>query len=272
MSSAVSPEMETLKSRLKVTWETGDYGRVARIIESTAEAFVDKLDIQPGSKVLDVACGSGNLAVNAANKEAEVTGVDIAENLLETARKRADEMGLDIQFDLGDAEAMPYADGEFDVVMTMFGAMFAPRPELVANELVRVCKPGGVIAMANWTPEGFIGRMFKVAGKYMPPPPFPSPVLWGVPETIAERFGDRVTDLQTTTRLADMKFDFPPAEVVEFFKTYYGPTTKAFEAIPEENREAYRADLEALWAGDNLAEGNRTEIKSEYLEVIAVRK
>ncbi len=272
MSTAVSPEMETLKTKLKTTWEAGDFSEVAKHIETVAEAFVERLNIQPGMKVLDVACGSGNLAIIAAQKGAEVTGVDIADNLIDAAKKRAEAAGLNIKFEVGDAEAMPYADGEFDLVMTMFGAMFAPRPEVAASELVRVCKPGGTIAMANWTPDGHAGQMFKLSGKYLPPPPMPAPVLWGVPEEVAKRFGDSVTDLKTTPRLADMIFEYGPAEVVEHFRQYFGPTVMAFKLIAPENHEAFRSDTEALWTQNNTATDGTTLVKSEYLEVIATKK
>lgn len=269
MSTAVSSEMETLKSKLKTTWEAGDFSEVAKHIETVAEQFVERLDIQPGMKVLDVACGSGNLAIIAAQKGAEVTGIDIADNLIDAAIKRAEAAGLDIKFEVGDAEAMPYEDNSFDVVMTMFGAMFAPRPEVAASELVRVCKPGGTIAMANWTPTGHAGQMFKLSSKYLPPPPMPPPVLWGVPETVAERFGSSVTDLKTTPRLADMIFEYGPAEVVEHFRQYFGPSVMAYKLIAPENHEAFRADTEALWALNNTATDGTTLVKSEYLEVIA---
>src|SRR5262245_7712049 len=206
MSSSPSSDMETLKTRLKATWEAGDFSEVAKHIESTAEAFIDRLDIKAGDKVLDVACGSGNLAIEAAKRGADVTGIDIADNLVEAAKKRADSAGLDIKFEQGDAEALPYPDNSFDVVVTMFGAMFAPRPDVTASELARVCKPGGRIAMANWTPTGFAGQMFKLAGKYVPPPDMPPPVLWGVPDNVHERLGDKVTELTTNTRIADMIF------------------------------------------------------------------
>ena len=271
MSTAPSPEMETMQSRLKTTWAAGDVAEIAKHIETAAEDFVGRLDIQPGMKVLDVACGSGNLAVVAARKGADVTGIDIADNLVESAKQRAEALSLDIRFEQGDAEDLPYDDNTFDVVMTMYGAMFAPRPDVTASELARVCKPGGKVAMANWTPSGFAGQMFKLATKYIPPPDMPSPVLWGVPENVQERFGDSLTDLEMTPRMAQFEYDFPPAEVVELFKTYFGPTVMAFKAIPAENHEAYRSDLEALWAEHNTAEGNETHVKSEYLEVIGTK-
>lgn len=272
MSTAPSPEMETLKSKLKTTWEAGDFSEVAKHIEKVAADFVDRLDIKPGMKVLDVACGSGNLAVNAAAKGADVTGIDIADNLVESAKKRAEALGLDIKFEQGDAEALPYEDNTFDFVMTMFGAMFAPRPEVTAAELVRVCKPGGIIAMANWTPEGHAGQMFKLSGKYLPPPNMPPPVLWGVPEEVQKRFGDSVSEIKTTKLLADMTFEYGPAEVVEHFRQYFGPTVMAFKAISPENHESFRSDTEALWQQNNIATDGTTNVKSEYLEVIAKKK
>lgn len=271
MSTAVSPEMETLKTKLKTTWEAGDFSEVAKHIESFAEHFIERLDIRPGMKVLDVACGSGNLAVLAAEKGAEVYGVDIADNLIEASKKRAEAAGLDIKFEVGDAEAMPYEDDTFDLVMTMFGAMFAPRPEVAAAELVRVCKPGGTVAMANWTPTGHSGEMFKLSGKFLPPPPMPAPVLWGVPEEVTKRFGDSVTDLKMTPQLAEFIFEYGPAEVVEHFRQYFGPTVMAFKAIAPENHAEFLADTEALWTKNNSATDGTTRVKSEYLEVIATK-
>jgi ubiquinone/menaquinone biosynthesis C-methylase UbiE len=223
-------------------------------------------------KVLDVACGSGNLAVLAAAKGADVTGVDIAENLIATAKKRAEEAGLSIQFDYGDAEAMTYEDNSFDLVMTMFGAMFAPRPEVAASELLRVCKPGGRVAMANWTPTGLAGQMFALSGKYLPPSPTPPPVLWGVPETVTERFGDGVSDLKLTKRMAEMNYDMPPSEVVQFFRKYFGPTVMTFKAVPEDRHEELTRDMEAIWAENNKSMDGGTLVYGEFLEVVATKR
>ena len=268
MSEQTSPDMQALKHRMKTTWEAGDFAEVAKHIEASAESFVDKLDVRPEMKVLDVACGSGNLAVVAAQKGADVTGLDLADNLVASAKRRAAAMGLQISFDQGDAEQLPYGDDSFDLVMTMFGAMFAPRPELVASELVRVCRPGGRVAMANWTPNGFAGQMFKLSGKYLPPPNMPPPVQWGVPEIVEQRFGGRLKDLRMTARQADMVFDVPPNEVVELFKTYFGPTVMAFKAISPDRHDEYRHDLEEIWAAHNIAPDGTTHVKGEYLEVI----
>ncbi|MBK9152712.1 MAG: class I SAM-dependent methyltransferase [Chloracidobacterium sp.] len=271
MNTAISPEMETLKTKLKTTWEAGDFAEIAKGIETTAEAFVERLNIEPGTKVLDVACGSGNLAIIAAKKGAEVTGIDIAENLIDAAKRRAAAEGLEIKFEQGDAEAMPYAEDSFDLVMTMFGAMFAPRPAVTASELVRVCKPGGRIAMANWTPTGFAGQMFKLSTKYLPPPDMPPPVLWGVPDEVRARFDGRVTDLQITPRMADMQFDFPPEDVVALFKKYFGPTVMAFKALDPSRHQELTDDMLSLWNENNISTDGKTHAKGEYLEVIATK-
>jgi SAM-dependent methyltransferase len=270
--NAKEPEMEVLKTRLKAMWMAGDFGQVAKHIEIVAEDFIARLALKPGVQLLDVACGSGNLAIPAARAGAIVTGVDIATNLLEQARARAESEGLMIQFDEGDAENLPYDDAAFDAVVSMFGAMFAPRPKLVAVELARVCRSGGRIAMANWTPEGFVGRMFKIGAKYAPPAPnMPAPIKWGEEETVRERLRDGFTDLQLTRRKCQLKSPFPSADVVEFFRTYFGPTQRAFEALDAGGQAALRSDLEQLWSEHNLATDNTTDVEGEYLEVIATR-
>jgi SAM-dependent methyltransferase len=264
--------MESLKTRLKAMWMAGDFGEVAKHIEANAEEFIARLALRPGARLLDVACGSGNLAIPAARAGANVTGVDIAPNLLEQARARAASEGLTIQFDEGDAENLPYPDAAFDEVVSMFGAMFAPRPELAAAELVRVCRPGGRIAMANWTPGGFIGQMFKLTGKHVSPPSgLPSPIKWGDEETVHERLREGVSDLQLTRRMCPFTYPFPPAEVVESFRTYYGPTERAFAALDTDGQAALRSDLERLWAEHNQATDHTTYVEGEYLEVIAIR-
>lgn len=273
MNNEMTSEMSALKTKLHAVWTTGDFERIANSYEKGAAKFVEQLNLESGMRVLDVACGSGNLSLPAARAGADVTGVDIAEYLIEQAHAKAEKEDLKIQFDVGDAENLPYADAEFDVVMTMFGAMFAPRPELVAAELKRVCRSGGRIAMANWTPNGFIGQMFKIGGKHVPPPKnMPSPVLWGVEDMVKERFGEEgIADLQMTRRNIILNFPFSPAEVVEYFRQHYGPTQKAFGSLNEEAQAALRKDLEELWSENNQAADGNTEVESEYLEVIAVR-
>ncbi|HEY9343888.1 MAG TPA: class I SAM-dependent methyltransferase [Inquilinus sp.] len=264
-------EFEALKARLKAMWMAGDFGEIAKHSEAAAEEFIRRRGIKPGVQVLDVACGSGNLAIPAAKAGAIVTGVDIAPNLLAEARERAAREALSITFYEGDAENLPYEDGSFDLVVSMFGAMFAPRPQRVADELVRVCRPGGQIAMANWTPTGFIGQVFKATGQHVPPPAeMPSPLLWGDPVAVRERFGDRVSELRMTPVTARLHYPLSVPETVEFFQTYYGPTQKAFGALPDDKQSALRRDLEILWSQHNRATDGTTLVEAEYLEVVAM--
>lgn len=268
-----SPEMEALKTRLKATWMAGDYGHFATYLEPGALDFLKRLNIAPGTHMLDVACGAGQIAIPAARAGVRVTGIDIASNLIQQAQARARAEGLNVQFMEGDAEALPCADGQFDLVVSLIGAMFAPRPERVAAELVRACRPGGRIAMANWTPEGHVGQMFKVMGKHVPPSPLmPSPLKWGDEATVRERLGDGVSRLEGTRRMYPMKYPFAPAEVVEFFRTYYGPTHKAFAALDADGQAALRKDLVQLWSDNNRARDGSTHIEAEYLEVTATRR
>ena len=269
-STQLTPEMETLKGKLRGMWIAGDFGEIAKSIEKGAEDFVGRLDLKPGMKILDVACGTGNLAIPAAKAGAETTGIDIAPNLIEQAIGRAAAEGVDAKFEVGDAEALPYEDNSFDYVITMFGAMFAPRPDVTAAELIRVTKPGGVIAMANWTPEAFTGQMFKTGAKHVPPPPgMPSPVQWGSEDIVRERLVDGIADLQLTRRKILFEYPFGPSEVVEHFRKYFGPTQKQFEMLDENGQTALRSDLTALWESANQATDGTTQVESEYLEVLA---
>ena len=263
---------EKLKQRMRETWMAGDFGQIARYSARCAAEFVDRLSLQPGVHVLDVACGTGNLAIPAARKGAQVTGADIAPNLLDQARQRAATDNLQIAFEEGDAEHLPFSDAQFDVVMTMFGAMFAPRPELAAAELGRVCRPGGTIAMANWTPGGFIGKVFAVGAKYIPPPEgIPAPVRWGEEDVVRKRLGPYASEIRTAPQMAEFDFPFPPSQVVRFFREYFGPTKVAFARLDAEAQAAYAADLENLWRENNEADSERTRIRGEYLEVVATR-
>ena len=272
--TAMSSEMEILKTKLKATWMAGDFGQIAQAYTQGAIEFIERLDLQAGEKVLDVACGTGNLAIPASKLGAVVIGVDIAPNLIEQARITAQIEGLNCQFDEGDAEALPYANGSFDTVVTMFGAMFAPRPETVAAELKRVCRSGGRIVMANWTAPSFVGKMFKLMGSYVPPPNMPSPILWGDPVTVSERLKDGIADLQIHRHLITFNFPFSSKEVVEHFRKFYGPTQKAFAALDgdQDKQTALRHDLENLWQEHNRATDGKVTIDSEYLEVVAKRE
>jgi SAM-dependent methyltransferase len=266
-----SEEFDELKTRLKTTWMTGDYDVFSRYMEKDAEKFFQRLDIKPGTRVLDVGCGAGQLALIAARAGAQVVGCDIAANWLEKARARAAAEGLDITFEEGDAESLPYEDGQFDAVISLIGAMFAPRPDLVAAELTRVCRPGGMIAMANWTPGGFIGQMFKTIAKHIAPSGMPSPVLWGDEATVRDRLRDGIAELKFAYRVYHFDYPFRPDEVVEFFRRNYGPMSRAFASLDLNWREHLRSELVRLWSAYNTAEGDATRVDAEYLEVIATR-
>jgi ubiquinone/menaquinone biosynthesis C-methylase UbiE len=268
----MTPEMEAIKTRMKATWTSGDYGHFAKYLEPGALDIFSRMPIEPGMRILDVACGAGQISIPAARAGAKVTGVDIATNLIEQARARALAEHLDARFDEGDAEILPYADSSFDLVVSLIGAMFAPRPELVAAELKRVCRPGGRIIMANWTPGGFVGQMFRIHGRHVTPPPVEPPVKWGDEETVRERFKDGVSHLKLTRRLYPFQFPLPPAQLVEFWRTYYGPTLKAFAALDAEHQAVLRQDLERLWTDHNIAADGTTFVEAEYLEVIAIRQ
>jgi SAM-dependent methyltransferase len=271
LTCAISPEVENLKTRLKTIWMAGDYDRFSRYMESSARDFYERLHLAPGCRLLDVGCGSGQLALMAAKDGLEVTGVDIASNLVERARARAQAEDLRTHFEEADAEALSFEDASFDVVASLIGAMFAPRLDLVAKELLRVCKPGGTIAMANWTPQGFIGQMFKTVSKFIAPSGMTSPVLWGDESTVRERLGKGLSDLHQVRRHYTFSYPFPPSEVVEFFRLYYGPTNQAFESLDVDGCERLRQELDALWSSHNRAGRDSTTVFAEYLEVIGIR-
>jgi SAM-dependent methyltransferase len=253
----------------------GDFGVVATTISAGAEEFLARLNLPPAPcRILDVATGTGNLAIPAARTGATVTAIDIAPNLLVQARERASAADLTIQFDEGDAEALPYPDASFDAVLSMFGAIFAPRPELVASEFARVLKPGGLLAMANWNPASFTARMFEVSSTgVLPPPGVPPPVLWGDDTTVRSRLTPAFKDIRTT--LIPILFDLPfgPAETVAFFRQYFGPTTVAFSRRDAPGQAAFAANLEALWSAANTAPDptSQTLVRNEYLQVTATR-
>jgi SAM-dependent methyltransferase len=268
----VSPDFTQLKSRMKAAWMAGDFGQIANFISGESEKFVARIDLKPDDRVLDVACGTGNSAIPAAKAGAKVTGIDIATNLLEQAKKRAAAEHLDIRLDEGDAEDLPYADGSFDIVLSMFGAMFAPRPERVAAELLRVCKPGGLMAMANWTPRGFVSKTFHVTAEMVPPPPgVPPPILWGDESTVRQRLGQGSAQISCTPRKIQMAYPFPPKETLDFFRRYFGPTKMAFSRLDAAGQATLAARLESLWVEHNTATDGTTAVEGEYLEVRAIR-
>ena len=274
-SSATTPEIpawseDPLTARARLVWTAGDFLPIARSFAEGAEDFIARLVLGAGERVLDVACGTGNLAIPAARLGARVTGVDIAPNLIAQARLEARAAGCVIAFEVGDAESLPYLDGQFDVVVTMFGAMFAYRPERAAAELLRVTRPGGRVAMANWTPDGFVGKMLRVHAATVPPPAgVASPLEWGKEDVVRARFGDRVTSLLCTRRTLELRFPFPPAAVTEVFAAHYGPTVTTLRAADPAASSRLREELTRLFEEHNVDPGHGTTVVGEYLDVQA---
>jgi ubiquinone/menaquinone biosynthesis C-methylase UbiE len=267
-------DIDTIKTRMKATWMSGDYETFAKYMEPGALEIMASWQLKPGSSLLDVGCGAGQIAIPAARNGVKVTGVDIATNSLEQARSRAKAEGLTVQFDEGDAEDLPYLDASFDTVVSLVGAMFAPRPEKVAAEMTRITRPGGRIMMVNWTAAGFVGQMFKTVGKHVPPPQgVPSAMLWGDETTVRERFNNGISELKLTKRTYPVwTYPFSVPEVVEFFRQNYGPTQRAFAALEPDKQAMPRHDLEAVFSAHNRATDGTVRLESEYLEIIAVRQ
>jgi SAM-dependent methyltransferase len=268
----VAPEMVQLKRTLKATWTAGDYGAISPVLEPGAETFLARNPIAHGQRVLDVACGDGLLTLPLARAGALTVGVDIAPNLLAQGRAKASAQALPVLFDEGDAEEMRYADASFDVLTSFVGAMFAPRPWRVTGEMLRVLRPGGRILMANWTPEGFIGRMFATVAKHVPPSDLmPSPLMWGREEIVRQRFGDAIASWRLTRYEIPLIYPFGPERVVAHFREHFGPMVRAFAALDAAGQDALEKELIALWRQHNQATDGTTCVDSELLEVVAVK-
>jgi SAM-dependent methyltransferase len=270
MSDAV--DMQALREAGQKTWSEGDFAVVAAVVMMVSENLVEALEVVPGERVLDVACGSGNAAIAAARRTwGNVVGVDFVPALLERARERAAAERLEIEFIEGDAAELPFGEGEFDVVTSVFGAMFAPDQQQAAKELLRVCKPGGRIGMANWVPDGPVSQLFGIVAKHVPPPPgFTPPVLWGVEDHVRELFGDGVTDLRFERRPSRQPFRSID-HYLEIFRNYFGPIKLAFERVGPDGEAALEADLREQLGQCNTAGDRAFVIEPEYLQVIATR-
>lgn len=270
MTAGQAMQADQLAARAKRIWGGADFHPIARSYEPGARAFIGRLGIKSGERVLDVACGTGNLALPAAEAGGRVTGVDIAPNLLEEARRQAARAGHAIHFDEGDAEALPYDDDAFDLCVTMFGAMFAYRQERAAAELMRVTRPGGRVAMANWTPDGFVGQLLRAHTAVVPPPPgIPSTLAWGDEATVRDLFGMGISALQTVRRTIELRFALAPEGVMELFASRYGPTVATLAAADAAGRERLRAELTRLFTAHNQATDGTTMVVGEYLDVLA---
>ena len=269
------PAIDIIKAKHKATWEDGDYASFARYMEDGAIEILDNWNIKPGKSMLDVGCGSGQSAIPAAKNGIKVTGVDIAENLIEHARERARKEHLTARFDVGDAEALPCDNENFDVVISMIGAMFAPRPEKVVNEFARVLKPGGQLYMANWTQTSMPAQMFKCVSGIMPPPPgFIPPVLWGDEETVLQRLSDKFTDIKLTRKnYPQWHYPFNTTELVQLFRTHFGPVKRAFDIADNTQQATLHEDLETIYRNNSKVRNDILTITGgEYLEVVATRR
>jgi ubiquinone/menaquinone biosynthesis C-methylase UbiE len=264
-------DLAAVKARQQATWASGDYAAVARLIVSVAERLIDLADIPAGSRVLDVATGSGNAAIAAARYGSDVTGTDYVESLLERARERASAEHLAIDFRLGDVEDIEYEDASFDGVVSVFGSMFAPDHGKAAAEMLRVTRPGGTIAIASWTPDGFIGELFRTVAGYVPPPAgLRSPMLWGTAEHLQEIFGP---DVAWTHSRETFTFRFPTAEAfADYFTTNYGPTLKVLEALGERGAEFKASLVEIAQRGNRLDADGAVAIPSAYLASVGSRR
>jgi ubiquinone/menaquinone biosynthesis C-methylase UbiE len=265
-----TPDLAALKSRQQAAWASGDYSVIGARLQIVGESLCEALDLRSGEKVLDIAAGNGNATLAAARRWAEVTSTDYVPELLERGRERAMANGLAVEFQQADAEALPFKDASFDVVVSTFGVMFTPDQDKAAKEMLRVCRPGGRIGMANWTPESFIGQVFKTIGKHIPPMPgLRSPALWGTKARLEEMFGGQAS-IEATSRIYNFRYR-SPAHWLEVFRTWYGPVHKAFEALPEPGKAALEEDFLALIARFNRAKDGTMVVPAEYLEVV-IRK
>lgn len=275
MTTATAPisiDLAAIKRKQQATWASGDFSMVASRIHFAAEQLAESADLRPGWRVLDVATGSGNLAIAAARSGCTVTGVDYVPSLLETGRARASAEGFDVRFIEGDAENLPVVTGEYDAVVSIYGVMFAPDQQRAADEMLRATKPGGTIALASWTPTGFIGEMFRTTGALVPPPAgLSSPMRWGEENNLVAMFGDGITAIRSTERVCTFRFK-SGEEFVSFFRRWYGPTLKAFESLDEGGQKQLAqnlADLARKW-NTSIDPGSIT-VPATYLESIATR-
>lgn len=266
-----APDYAAIKTRQQGVWAAGDYAVVGTTLQIVGEELCEALDIRSGQKVLDVAAGNGNVSLAAARRWCEVTSTDYVPALLERGRARAAAEGLSIEFREADAEALPFADASFDVVVSTFGVMFTPDQERAAAEMLRVCRPGGKIGLANWTPDGFIGQLFKVIGKHVPPPAgVKPPALWGTRARLAELFDAEASSIKSAPREFVFRY-LSPEHWVDVFRTYYGPVQKAFAGLPADGQAALESDIKDLIARFNRADSGGMVVPSEYLQIVITR-
>ena len=270
-SSTHSLQLGGLKAKQQATWSSGDYSVVGTTLQIVGESLCEAADVRAGDDVLDVACGNGNATLAAARRFARVTGVDYVPELLRRAQERASAERLDLDLLTADAEALPFQDQSFDVVLSTFGVMFTANHEQAAAELVRVCKAGGKIALANWTPEGFIGELFRTVARHVPPPQgAPSALGWGTKSGLNELFGDKATAIHVERKLFNFRY-LSPQHFIDVFRRFYGPTFKAFGVLDEAGQAAFATDIESALRKFERGGGSSLVVPSEYLEVVIHR-
>jgi SAM-dependent methyltransferase len=272
ISSPAAPDLAALKTRQQAAWSSGDYAIIGTTLQIVGEELCEALDLRAGQKVLDVAAGNGNISLAAARRWCDVVSTDYVPALLERGRARAAAEALTIEFREADAEALPFADGSFDAVVSTFGVMFTPNQDKAAAELLRVCKSRGRIGLANWTPDGFIGQVFKTLGKYLPPPAGAKPPpLWGTRARLNDMFGSAAASIKAEPRHFNMRYR-APEHFLDIFKTYYGPMLKAFAALDAGKQNDLHNDLNALIVRMNKADDGTMVVPSEYLEVVITKR
>lgn len=260
-----------IKQRQQATWASGDFAVIGTTLQIVGESLAEAVDVRAGERVLDVAAGNGNATLAAARRFADVVSTDYVPALLEKGRGRAEAEGLNVHFEVADVEELPFDDASFDVVLSSFGAMFAPEPERPAREMLRVLRDGGRIGLANWTPEGFIGRLFKVIGAHLPPPAgLKSPALWGTESRIVELFGPWAAQIHCERRHFNFRYR-SAAHWVQIFRDFYGPTHKAFAALADSAKPALERDITALLEQMNTAGTASLVVPGEYLEVVIIK-
>jgi len=271
-SAPVAPNYADIKQRQQATWASGDFSVIGVTLQIVGESLAEAVDIRAGERVLDVAAGNGNATLAAARRFADVTSTDYVPDLLDSGRTRAAAEGLEVNFQVADAEELPFPDGSFDVVLSTFGAMFTPDHTRPAREMLRVVRDGGRIGLANWTPEGFIGQLFKVVGSYIPASPgLKSPALWGTEPHIVELFGAEAADIRTARKHFNFRYR-SAAHWIQVFRDFYGPTHKAFAALDPAGQDALAQDIAALLDRCNTAGPGSLVVPGEYLEVVIVRR
>ena len=270
--AAAQPDFAAIKTRQRAAWSSGDYAVVGTTLQIVGEALCEAMDLRSTHRVLDVAAGNGNVSLAAARRWCEVVSTDYVEALLTRGRERAAAERLDIEFREADVEELPFADASFDAVVSTFGCMFAPNPKRTASEMLRVCRSGGKIGMANWTPDGFIGQLFKTIGKHVPPPAgIESPPMWGNRQRIQDLFGAQAAMVVVEPRHFTFRYRSPD-HMVDIFKTYYGPVLKAFAALDASKQPALADDLMSLIGKFNRAKDGTMVTPSEYLEMVITKK